>query len=292
VKIRPVLATSAASAALLFAAAVAPPAGAAPADARSNVVFGKDVPTVPMAEWEIIQTGAGEQTGSRILIAAGEDELKRAPPNAARYDSKTFRFRNGEIRVLSFRKAAGGVLHQVTTETQLYVVAGSATVGVGGADVRVGPGDVVNLPSGVLRSVAGRPEDTTVVLYEVRSASKAPKASVVRAKDTPPAPIASGEKSGQGGAKVAVRRYAFDGNSIRVATLRGKGRTSVATPKDDVLIYLLSGRMQITIGDEVRTVAAGDALNEAAGLPTHWDVYEDSSFIATNAPGVLPPAAK
>jgi quercetin dioxygenase-like cupin family protein len=261
------------------AAAAAPP---------SNVIFGKDVPVVPMAEWEVVQSGAAEQTGARILIAAGAEELSRAPPNAVRYDSRTFRFRHGTLRVLDFRKATGGVLHQITSETQLYVIRGSATVGVLGESVRVGPGDVVTQPSGVLRSVAGKAEDTSIVLYTVRSAVPNPRAAVVRAKDTPATPIASGEKSGQGAAKVAVRRYTFDGNSIRVATLSGRGTTSVATPKDDVLIYLLSGRMRITIGDEVRDVAAGDALNEAAGLPTSWNVYENSSFIATNARALLP----
>ncbi len=81
-----------------------------------------------------------------------------------------------------------------------------------------------------------------------------------------------------------MRRYVFDGNSIRVARLTGKGKTTPATPKEDVLIYLVSGRMQITVGDEVKTVAAGDALCEEGAKPSWWDVYEDSSFIATNAP--------
>ena len=57
-----------------------------------------------------------------------------------------------------------------------------------------------------------------------------------------------------------------------------------ATPAVDVLVYLVSGRMQITIGDEVKTVSAGDALREEAGKPASWDVLEDSVFVATNAP--------
>jgi quercetin dioxygenase-like cupin family protein len=255
-------------------------AGAANA-ATSNIRTGAETPTVPMAEWEIVQTGAAEQTGARILIAAGPEELKRAPATAVRYDSQTFRFRHGEIRVLTFRRAAGGVLHQITTETQLYVVKGSATVGVAGEDVRIGAGDVVNLPSGVLRSVPGKAEDTTLVLYTVRMPPGA-NAALLRGRDAPVQALAGGPKSGTDTAKVRVQRYVYEGNSIRIARLTGPGRTAPFTPSTDALIYLLSGRMEITIGPETRVVQAGDALCEEAGLSTHWNVLEESSFIASN----------
>ena len=213
--------------------------------------------------------------------------LLRAPAGAARYDSRTFRFDNGEIRVLTFRQASGGVLHQVTTETQLYVIKGSATVGVGGATVPVHAGDAVNLPSGVIRSIAGQVEDTTLLLHTLRTAPGS-KAVVLRATDTPAAPLTAGPKAGTENVKVAVQRFAFGDNSIRVAHLVGPGRTGTVTPPVDALIYLLSGRMQITIGEEQRIVQAGDALCEAAGLETHWDVLEESSFVATNGPKAAP----
>ncbi len=256
--------------------------------AASNIRLAADTPVVAMAEWEILQTGAAEQTGARILIAAGADELTRAPANAVRYDSQAFKFNNGEIRVLTFRKAGGGVLHQITTETQLYVVKGSAIVGAAGQIVQIRAGDVVNLPSGVLRSIPRRLEDTTVVLYTVRSSKPDAKALVIRGKDTPLTPLAAGPKAGVDTAKVSVQRYVFDGNSIRIARLTGPGKTGAVTPPVDALIYMLSGRMEITVGEETRIVQAGDALCEAAGLPTHWDVLEDSSFIATNGAKAAP----
>lgn len=258
------------------------------AQAASNIRLAADTPVVAMAEWEVRQTGAAEQTGARILIAAGAEELARAPADAVRYDSQAFRFNNGEIRVLTFRKASGGVLHQVTTETQLYIIKGSAIVGVGAQTVQIGAGDVVNLPRGVLRSIPRRLEDTTVLLYTVRSGKPDSKAVVLRGRDTPSTPLTAGPKAGVDTAKVAVQRYLFDGNSIRVARLTGPGKTGAVTPQVDALIYMLSGRMEITIGAETRIVQAGDALCEEAGLPTHWDVLEDSSFIATNGAKAAP----
>lgn len=255
--------------------------------AAGNIRFAAETPVIPMAEWEVQQVGAAEQTGARILIAAGNEEIARAPNNAARYDSQTFNFNHADIRVLKFRKATGGVLHQITTETQIYVVKGSATVGVGTEIVEIRAGDVVNLPSGILRSIKRKAEDTTVVLYRVLSPPGA-KAAVIRGKDTPITPLTAGPKAGVDTAKVAVQRYAYDGNSIRIARLTGPGKTGVTVPKEDAVIYMLSGRMEITIGKETKIVSAGDALNEEAGLETFWDVLEPSSFIATNGVRVKP----
>jgi quercetin dioxygenase-like cupin family protein len=264
---------------------------AAPAavEARpSNIRFSADVPVVPMAEWEIVQRGAAEQTGARVLIAAGPDEIARAPKDAVRYLSQTFSFPTGSLRVLTFTKANGGVLHQITSETQLYVLKGSASVGVRGVPTEIRAGDAVNLPSGVLRSIKGRAEDTTVLAFTVGTAVAEPKAAVVRGKDTPDKPLTEGPKADGASAKVSVQRYVFDGNSIRVARLKGPGKTAPVTPATDVLVYVASGRMQITVGDEVKTVSAGDVLREEAGLPAFWDVIEDSMFVATNAPSLSP----
>lgn len=267
------------------------PVVALPPRLDTHVLFAKDIPAVPMAEWEIVQKGAGEQTGARVLIAAGPAELGRAPPEASRYDSQTFRFPSGDIRVLSFRKASGGVLHQVTTEKSLYVVKGSAVVDVGGVATEIAAGDVVSLPGGVLRSRPGKPEDTTIVAFTVRDGVPNPKAAVLRRKDTKPGVIKGGAKAGLGDTTVTVRRYAFDGNSIRAATLSGRGSTAPVTPSVDALIYVLSGPIRITIGDEVKTVSAGDALREPAGLSTHWDVAQEGSFIATNGVPLVPSVA-
>jgi quercetin dioxygenase-like cupin family protein len=256
--------------------------------APSNIVYGKDVELVPMAEWEIVQRGAAEQTGARILIAAGAAEMARAPADAIKYDSKTFRFPSGTLRVLSFTKKNGGVLHQITTETQLYVLKGSVTVDVRGVNTEIRAGDVVNLPSGVLRSKKNKAEDTTILAMTVGNTMLGAKAVVVRGKDTPNTPIPAGPKTDVVMTKVAVQRYTFDGNSVRVARQKGPGKTSSVKPGTDVLLYIAAGQMQITVGDETKEVGAGDALREEAGKPTFWDVRQNTMFIATNAPTTQP----
>ncbi len=275
---------------ILLAASLltAGPAAAQALHAPSNVILGSAVKAVPMAEWEVEQTGAAEQTGARILIAAGDEELKRAPATASRYDSTTFKHPSGTIRVLAFKKDQGGVLHQITSETVIYVLKGSAEVGVVGVPTALGAGDVVSLPSGVLRSKKGAAEDTTVIAFTVGHTDKAAPAAVIRAKDTPEQAIAAGPKAGTDTAKVAVRRYNFPGNSVRVASVQGPGKTNVTTPDTDVLLYLTSGRARVTVGTETQEVKAGDTVREAAGMAMFWDVQENMSFVATNAPAAAP----
>jgi quercetin dioxygenase-like cupin family protein len=255
--------------------------------APTNFIPGASVPEVPMAEWEIEQTGAAEQTGARILIAAGEEELKAAPPKAARYGSKTYTFPSGDVRVLTFTKAKGGVLHQITSETTLVVLKGSAEVGVAGVPTKIAAGDVVSYPSGVLRSQKGKVEDTTVLLYTVGSTQAAPKAKLVRRSDTPEG---AGPAGGPGSVKISVRRAALDGNSIRQVRVKGPGRSPDATPRHDVLVYVTSGTGELTVGNETKTVSAGDAIREEGGKVTYWNVPGELTFVATDAPAPAPGA--
>jgi quercetin dioxygenase-like cupin family protein len=218
------------------------------------------------------------KSGGNIVMG---DSVSWTP--MAGYKSKTFTLPTGSIRIVEFKKS--GAAYKLTSETEMYVLKGSAEVTVGGVETALMAGDVVNLPSGVLHPLPGQPEDTTVVLYTVPNSSKTPAPGVVRAKDAkeitvPPTP----EKDGVVGAGLTVRSYVFDGNSIRVATLRKPGRTPLNAHGTDSIMYLLSGKMKLTIGDEVTLVHAGDALREPAGVPTSWEVLEDSSFVSTSAP--------
>ncbi len=258
-------------------------ATAAPAPA-SNILPAAEVPVVPMAEWDVDQGGRAEQTGARILIAAGEADTAKAPPTASRYTSQTFRFTPGELRVLRFRAAQGGVLHQITTENEIYVLQGSAIVGVRGTPTEIHAGDAVALPSGVLRSIPGKAEDTVILAYTVASTVKDAKAVLVRGTEVKAAPLPKGPKGGVGGARTVVRRYVFEGNSIRVAELSGKGTTTPYTGNTDVILYIASGQLRITVGDEVKDVTAGDVLREEAGKPSFWGVTGKASFVATNSP--------
>ncbi len=260
-------------------------AGAQTLYSATNFIHGADVKEIPMAEWEIVATGAAEQTGARILIAAGDEELKAAPKDAVRYGSKTYKFPSGEIRVLTFTKANGGVLHQITNETTLMVLKGSAEVGVAGVPTKIAAGDVVSYPSGVLRSIKRKNEDTTVVLWTLGSTEKAPKSMVVRGKalkeSAPPPPK-------PGSSVTFSKRYTFEGNSIRQNRVKGPGKSNPALPRRDVLVYIASGSGKLTVGDETKAVVAGDAAREEGFKSTNWELDGELVFIAIDAVAAAP----
>jgi quercetin dioxygenase-like cupin family protein len=259
----------------------------------------KDAQTLAMAEWEVVQEGRGEQTGARVLIAEGDEAVGKAPAGASRYEARTYKFPSGAVRVLSWKRGDGPVIHQITFETEIYMLEGAAEVDVAGVPTKIAAGDAVFMPGGVLRNLKPT-SDTVVVQFFVSATTSAPKASVVRGDalkeswtvqwregDKPmtartPEEIA---KAPPGAARYAVKRYVFDGNSIRLADLKKGGITNtVKTGASDALFYVTKGRLRRTEGDEVFEAVAGDALRELAGVAGHWELLEDSAFIATDAP--------
>jgi quercetin dioxygenase-like cupin family protein len=246
------------------------------------------VPAVRFAEWDADGT-------VRIVM---DDEADRAPPTASRYESKTYGWGTGSIRTLTFKKQPGGVVHQITFETEIYVLQGSVEVGLAGKPVKLDAGDAISLPSGVMRNPKPR-GDTVVLLFAVGSAAKDAKPKVVRLRDTEAIPSASWTRDGKavtarapedvkkappGAARWSTRRYEFDGNSIRVATFRKGGSTGTGVTQTDALIYVAKGRIGRTEGPESAVLAAGDAVREQAGLAGHWDAVDEATFIATSAP--------
>lgn len=267
-------------------------------DADSIFIPAKSVQAVPMAEWDVVQKATNEQTGSRVLIAEGAAGVARAPAGASKYTATAYKFPTGAARVLTFRKTDGPVIHQITFESELLMLQGSAEVTVLGKTVTLNKGDAAFLPSGVLRNMKPS-EDTVVLQFFVSSTAEQPRSSVVYAKDLPETSIAQWESDGKWitartadevgkapkeAARYSVKRYAFDGNSIRHARLRKGGRTSPAKYDVDVLMYIAKGRMIRHEGDQVFEVSAGDVLREKKGETGYWVLLEDSEFIATDAP--------
>lgn len=254
---------------------------------------------VPMAEWEVPNPNAGPETAPRIGSAAGQAAVDRAPDYATRYESRDYVFPMGMMRVLTFDKYAGPLVHQITFETQLFLLQGSGSVGVGDQEEQIVAGDAVFLPSGVLRN-PNPTEDTVVALFVVNNTAENPRSMVVRGADLSSTLIAQYMRDGE--ARTAVKeedleaapadagrflltRYAFDGNSIRKANLFKGGKTTPATNSNsDILIYLTKGRMRRIEDGVTYEVAAGDAIREEFGKTGYWELLEESEFLATNMP--------
>jgi quercetin dioxygenase-like cupin family protein len=260
---------------------------------------GSSLEPIPVAEWEVPNRDVDGPVRPRIRIAEGQGAVDQAPDNATRYQAKEYNFPMGSLRVLTFAKDAGPVIHQITFETELYMLQGSATVGVLGEQVSITTGDAVFLPSGVLRN-DNPSEDTVVALFMVSNTAENPKSMVVHGADLAEMTIAQYVRDGEATTAVKpedlakvpkgagifdLKRYAFDGNSIRLAKLHKGGSTTSATNgRTNILIYISKGRMRRTEDDKVYEVVAGDAIREELGKTGYWELLEESEFLATDMP--------
>ncbi len=239
----------------------------APVTPSKYYVSGKTVAAVPYAAWT---------DGSATRTATGAEEVAKAPKTAVRYTRKAVDWPTGTVSHLYFTKTGGGVLHEITKESQVFVVKGAITASVDGTPTVVRAGDVVTWPKGALTSAEGG-EDTELVTWTVRSMVEAPKPTVVRGATAPEVQLPDPQ------AKVLVKRFVFPGNSIREAHITKGGHTEDASSaKTDSLIHFLSGRMRFHEADEVHEVEAGDFVREVASLHHHWEPLEDTHFLTTS----------
>jgi uncharacterized cupin superfamily protein len=256
-----------------------------------------DAHTVQMAEW----TEENAPTG-RDRIAASKETLARAPDFAARYEAKLHNYPSGSLRVLTYKKG-GAVNHQITFESQIYIISGTATLsplkGLPGTPVTVKAGDALFLPTGVLTNPQAD-EDFVILQQFVSYTKPGAKQAIMSADKAESYETAQWDEGGKSfstrepaevkkapatAARWATKRYVFEGNSIRVASFKKGGRTNlVTTGRTDVLIYIAKGHFRRKEGDAIIELKAGDTLREKMGNPGYWDVLEESTFIATDAP--------
>jgi len=252
---------------LLAAVAAAGCAVTQPAPEADSVyvVAGEDRASVPMAAWE---------GGGSLQSASGAKAAGAAPSGAVQYDAKLVRWPTATVKVLTFDKNRGGVLHPLTDETLIYVLEGPLQTNVGGKIVVLNTGDVASLPSGALRN-AGAPADAVVVAWTAPSLTTGATPAAVRMADV--------EQNVLGGGGLKLRRYQFPGNSVRAVEL-GKGfKTNPNSAKTDSLIYVTKGPMRFFQNGQEFTVTKGDFIREVAGAQHNWDVTEESGFVTTSA---------
>jgi quercetin dioxygenase-like cupin family protein len=270
---------------------------AAPVNPSSNFhIVGSTVDALPLAEWE-----TKGPMGKGVQIVWGQAAVDQASASASRYQQKTYSFPTGTIRVLEFSASGGGMIHAITSETAIFMLRGSGSVEVAGANVNLDPGDAVNYPSGVLRGSG----PATVIAWTVTGTlnNEASRSCILRRAD---AVVMDSAEWDQGGKRVSARnpaelaaapvdairlsvsRYEFPGNSVRVARNFKGGPTSAKTSELDALIYITSGHMKFTQDGREVEVVAGDAIREIAGASHFWYRLEDSSFLATSSLPVVP----
>ncbi len=225
------------------------------------VMADSTVPSIAMAAWK---------DGSEVKSAAGAD-ASSAPSDAVTYAAKQVVWPTGRVRMMTFSKETGGVLHPITDETLLYVRSGTAEVGVGDDVVTVVAGDVVSFPSGALRN-AGGASDASIITWNVPSLTG----------ETTPTHVKGADVEEGGGGAIKLKRYSFPGNSVRAVKLAAGGSTNPNSAKTDSMIYVTGGPMTFYQNGIEFVVDEGDFIREVAGAMHNWSIIEDSGFVTTS----------
>jgi len=270
---------------------------AAPISPTSDMhLAGASVEPMILAEWDV-----ENDRGKIVRIVWGQEAVDQAPAGASRYEQKTYSFPTGTIRILEFKEEMGGMIHAITVESAIFMLNGSGTVEVAGELVELETGDVVSYPSGVLRGDG----DATVVAWTVTGnlINEAARAQHIRSADAPVIHFAEWDENGKrvsantpealenaptDAIRLSVKRYSFEGNSVRVAHSKQGGPTSQRTGKLDSLIYVTSGKLRFFQDDSIIDTVPGDAIREIAGHYHHWYRIEDSSFVAISSLPIKP----
>jgi quercetin dioxygenase-like cupin family protein len=227
------------------------------------VVHGDERPAVPMAAWE---------KGSKVRSAMGDKAVGKAPDGAVTYQAKMVRWPTATVKVLTFSRASGGVLHPITDEKTIYVMAGRVQATVNGEAVTLAAGDVASLPEGALRN-PGMAGDAVVIAWTADSLTTGATPAVVKAGDV--------DARTMGG--LTLRRYTFPGNSVRSVDMAKGFSTNEASAKTDSMIYVTGGPMKFFQDGQTFDVKRGDFIREVAGLKHYWNVIENSGFVTTSA---------
>lgn len=131
-----------------------------------------------------------------------------------------------------------------------------------------------------------------------------PTKLIVKATEAPTIPVALWMENG----KPAIARGPEAANAPATATrvrttiynMGGPNFRKVVFPKGatfsppggpyDTLVYVMRGRMKVTMGDITGDVGPGDTVRELAGVLTVFEVLDEVEVLETNVPAQAPPA--
>jgi quercetin dioxygenase-like cupin family protein len=217
--------------------------------------------------WDLSALGAGE--GDQVVFPLA---FQPERPGAGHVAVQA------RLRKLSLRKGAHQIDH-VAHATAWYVLRGAIRLKLDADALRAAPGDVVYLggEGDVELSAEAAVE---LVVVEALAAPNGDAHLVLRAAaKTPPLPYAEG--------KLAVRLY-LDGVPAPFALDQLCAKQGAVVPRhehsSDELLYIASGRGEVTLGDKVEVQKAGDALTIPHGTSHALRVVEDLCAVQAYTP--------
>jgi len=87
-----------------------------------------------------------------------------------------------------------------------------------------------------------------------------------------------------GGLMTLKALLAGDSMTLLEVRLRSGAASVVHTHSHESLIYVVNGKLRVTIGAESHVLCPGDACRNAAGVPHAIEALEESLFVEVKSP--------
>lgn len=256
------------------------------------VILHQDVPLYDVYAWERWGNFINAQAGSATEI----------PYDAARLQVKVYTFPTGEIRAIRFNNAVRTHRHINKTDTILYSWQARRVHFVNDLAVVTEPGDFAFHQKGVDHSgeeirrgggidlefavnIAGIHNDPTGFWSLARDHKVQDAAGWMQGGNFIEAIGAAAASAPAEAARYRVRPAEFPGFSAREVYL-AKG--TVLTSRDvdrDRLMFLLSGKVKVTVGGKAYILVPEDAARAERGKEFVVEALEDSKWAQASVPG-------
>lgn len=289
-----------AKAALLLALAGAPEATAQTA---LPPVATPDVVVIHNAATPLITVFAWERNGEFINAWPGDG--KTPPYDAAKNEVKLFRFVTGDVRELHFTKGSRTHPHLSKEDIITYGVSARRVQITNAQSFQNEPGDASFQPNGVTHHAETLLSGVAIEIAFPGTHWANPEATWIPQSATPLLPVAAWTAKGVPAEAVgaAVRRAPPEAIRFSRRTFRlrpdyvlqelhlPKGaRLPARRASTDVLAYVVSGQVRITVADYGDVALGGDAARLPSGQTYRLEALQDTVLVQAAAPADRPKA--
>lgn len=229
------------------------------------VLHGSQQPQLRVFEWE--------RNGTRYNAWPGD--TVQPPYDAADLKLRVFSFPGGMIRELYYKSGTHTPPHVNHETIVMYGISGKR-VQVVDTDVGVlGAGDASFHPAGVVHQSLTVVAGSQLEFAFPGKPSRDPKAVWLSASQAVAAP---------GIAKSTLKTFRFPGVALIETHVPGNTMLPPSVDSKDGLVYVLNGKMRVTIGQLNDVVGQGDALRFPAGVSHHIEALQDSAIVQVTPP--------
>lgn len=237
-----------------------------PAITDQRVVHRRDVPQLTVYSW----------SRNGTMHSAWPDDGKEVPVDGCEIKLRIVAFPGGSVREIYLDKEARTHPHPSYEAVLFYQVDGRRVQMVNERSHELNPGDACLQPTGVQHSTFQLIGGLFVEFAFPAPLRPNPEAIWITASDASTSLIEVGR---------TLKTFAFPGYPLYETRLAPGAAIAAQREASDQIYYVVSGRMNASLGDTHAEVGRGDCMHSRAGEVVAFTALEETVFIQAAMPG-------